>query len=133
MVLGAFYLMWMLRRVVFGPLREPTGHGPGDVHADGHAASPAHCPPMGWHEIAGLAPLMFLIVAIGVYPRPIFEQIQPAVQTITRNLTTQRERSVDETKVAAARETAPTSAPGEGGAGRSFRVPAKNKTSKKGQ
>ena len=24
MILGAFYLLWMLRRVIFGPLREPS-------------------------------------------------------------------------------------------------------------
>ncbi len=29
---------------------------------------------VGWHEIAGLAPLMALIVLIGVYPNPIFER-----------------------------------------------------------
>ena len=32
MVLGAYYLFWMLRRVIFGPLREPTGH---DDHGGG--------------------------------------------------------------------------------------------------
>ena len=40
---------------------------------------------MGWHEIAGLAPLMVLIVAIGVYPRPFFEQIQPATSAPIKN------------------------------------------------
>lgn len=77
MVLGAYYLLVMLRRVVFGPLLEPV------PDCDHGTAPEAHGPtvrPIGWHEIAGLAPLMVLIVAIGVYPGPIFERISPAVE-----------------------------------------------------
>src|SRR5262249_41762090 len=103
MILGAFYLIWMLRRLIFGPRREPSAHdGQGDGKAQGDqlAGPPDHghvaCPPLGWHEIAGLAPLMFLIVAIGVYPRPIFEHIQPAVHTIVQNIATQQERAREE-------------------------------------
>lgn len=79
MVLGAYYLLQMIQRVVFGPLHEPGGHG--DDH--GHAES-SHAPirPVGWHEIAGLAPLMILIVAIGVYPRPIFRAMEPSVREL---------------------------------------------------
>jgi hypothetical protein len=86
----------MVRRVLFGPLREPDVHdNHGDATtpaADGHAAPHPVCPPMGWHEIAGLAPLMFLIVGIGIYPRPIFEQIQPATHALVRNIEDQSER-----------------------------------------
>ncbi len=99
MILGAYYLLWMLRRVVFGPLRVPEVHGEDSSHAsshehagDDHHGAPASCPPLGWHDIAGLAPLMFLIVAIGVYPRPIIEQIQPPVNDLINNLQLQRER-----------------------------------------
>ena len=38
--------------------------------------------PIGWHEIAGMTPLMVLIVAIGVFPRPFLNQIRPAVARI---------------------------------------------------
>jgi NADH-quinone oxidoreductase subunit M len=100
MILGAFYLLWMLRRLIFGPLREPSahdGHGYGQAPANDLAGPHDHghgsCPPMGWHEIAGLAPLMFLIVAIGVYPRPIFEQIQPAVNAVVQNIQIQIDRA----------------------------------------
>jgi NADH:ubiquinone oxidoreductase subunit 4 (subunit M) len=68
----------MLQRVVFGPLREPP-----DQHAVDHASThrtPVR--PVGWHEIAGLTPLMALIVLIGVYPKPIFDRVRPAVQPI---------------------------------------------------
>jgi NADH-quinone oxidoreductase subunit M len=83
MVLGAYYLMVMLQRVLFGPLRVPHAqHGEGSA---GHGASGHATPsvrPVGWHEIAGLAPLMVFIVLIGVYPRPFFETISPAARQI---------------------------------------------------
>ena len=69
MILGAVYLLWMLRKVVFGPLREPAAHG----HGHDQAGATAHgaIRPVGWHEIAGLAPLMVLIVLIGIYSRAV--------------------------------------------------------------
>jgi NADH-quinone oxidoreductase subunit M len=107
MILGACYLFWMLRNVVFGPLREPVPHttGGAQAHVDsaGPGSGPAEVRPVGWHEIAGLAPVMFLIVAIGVYPRPFFEQIRPAVATIDQNLQTQLTRSRLSAAAAAAR------------------------------
>ncbi len=83
----------MLRKVVFGPLREPAGHehaGGGNDHAGGgndHAA----VRPIGWHEIAGLAPLMALIVLIGVVPGPFLDRIGPSVGEIDKNLQVQRD------------------------------------------
>ena len=55
-----------------------SGHGPGQGHD--HAALPVR--PVGWHEVMGLAPLMVLIVVIGVYPRPFFERFLPTVAAI---------------------------------------------------
>jgi NADH-quinone oxidoreductase subunit M len=93
MVLGAWYLMVMLQRVLFGPLREPVAHDhgapvvapvahdPHHDHAHGHHhAAPVR--PVGWHEIAGLTPLMVLIVLIGVYPKPIFDRIGPPLRAM---------------------------------------------------
>ena len=48
---------------------------------------------MGWHEIAGLAPLMFLIVAIGVYPRPVLEQMRPTLARIDQITQVQRDEA----------------------------------------
>jgi NADH-quinone oxidoreductase subunit M len=114
MILGAFYLLWMLRRLIFGPLHEPGGH-------DDHGHGPAGVRLIGWHEVAGLAPLMFMIVAVGVYPRPIFDQIQPAVDGIIRNIEVQRERASEDARArqAALQAPAPTArrggGPGPGG------------------
>ncbi len=85
MILGACYLLWMLRKVVFGPLREPAGYehaGGGNGHAEVR--------PIGWHEIAGLAPLMALIVLIGVVPGPFLDRMGPTVGEIDKNLQDQR-------------------------------------------
>jgi NADH-quinone oxidoreductase subunit M len=91
MILGAYYLFWMLQCVLFGPLREPHhgydhAHGPGPGH-DHHAEA---IRPVGWHEVAGLAPLMVLIVVIGVYPRPFFERFRPAVNAIAARFPSSR-------------------------------------------
>ncbi|MGA8348595.1 MAG: hypothetical protein WB773_12480, partial [Isosphaeraceae bacterium] len=65
--------------------REPADH----EHAGGgkdHAA----VRPVGWHEIAGLAPLMALIVLIGVVPGPFLARIRPSVGEIDKNIQSQR-------------------------------------------
>ena len=90
MVLGACYLLWMLRSVVFGPLREPAheavaGGSSLAVHAPEHDV----VAPIGWHEIAGMTPLLALIVLIGVMPGPILNQIRPAVARINDNVQAQ--------------------------------------------
>jgi NADH-quinone oxidoreductase subunit M len=84
MILGAYYLLWMLQCVLFGPLREPHGHGHGHGHGHAQDHGPEAVRPIGWHEIAGLTPLMVLIVAIGVYPKPFFDRIRPSVAEIAR-------------------------------------------------
>ncbi len=105
MILGAFYLLWMIRKVLFGPLKEPAtdghGHEPiasADAHSHDHdqVHPTSSVPPIGWHEIVGLAPLMFLIVAIGVYPRPFFEQIQPATRAIVRTIEAERQMAYED-------------------------------------
>jgi NADH-quinone oxidoreductase subunit M len=80
MILGPYYLLWMLQRVVFGPLREPHG-APSHAEPGGHHSDEVR--PIGWHEIAGLTPIMVLIVLIGVFPRPIFDSVRPAVALIS--------------------------------------------------
>jgi NADH-quinone oxidoreductase subunit M len=99
MILGAYYLLWMLQRVVFGPLREPVhahampplaggsdDHGGHDTH--GHASTTR---PIGWHEVAGLTPLMVLIVLIGVWPAPIFNRMRPSVRATVATIGDERE------------------------------------------
>ena len=103
MILGAFYTLWMMQRVLFGPLREPGhGHGPDHGHTDSaHAHSDSHAShedhghhgekaiqidPLGWHEVLGLAPLIVFIFVIGLRPSPFVNPINPAVEKIAAGM-----------------------------------------------
>ncbi len=101
MVLGAYYLLLMLQRVLFGPLFEPVHHVVGLGVSAGHSPneSPTPIRPIAWHEIVGLGSLMVPIVLIGVYPKPIFELIKPTTQQVARICDPDR---VDRSQVVAA-------------------------------
>ncbi|MBI5643390.1 MAG: NADH-quinone oxidoreductase subunit M [Deltaproteobacteria bacterium] len=53
-ILGAAYMLWMYQRVVFGKVTNPENQGLKDVNA---------------REIITLAPIIILIIWIGVYPK----------------------------------------------------------------
>ena len=73
-VLGAVYMLWMYRRVIFGPLSNPANAKLQDLNA---------------RELLLLAPILLLIVLMGVYPRPFLERMQPAIErTLQRALVT---------------------------------------------
>jgi NADH-quinone oxidoreductase subunit M len=73
-VLGAWYMLWMVQRVFFGPLKEPHAS---DSHGHAHEIRD-----LQWQEIAALAPLLLFIVWIGVYPLFFLKPISPAVTAI---------------------------------------------------
>src|SRR5262249_28644321 len=104
MILGAYYLLWMLQRVIFGPLREPHAHD-GGHGAEAHRA-PGHVRAVGWHEVAGLTPLMVLIVLIGVLPAPFLDRIRPAVAPIAGRF----QEIEDQERQRGLRQTAPGTA-----------------------
>jgi len=72
-ILGAWYLMTMLKQVFFGELREPTegGHEATDITP---------------REIATLAPIMALCLLLGVYPQPILDSMKPDVDVVANIL-----------------------------------------------
>ncbi len=84
MILGAAYLLWMLCKLLFGPLKEPGGHDahPGETGHGGHTSIPG----IAWYEIAGLSPLLVLIVLIGVYPPPFLDQSKQGVAKLVTEL-----------------------------------------------
>jgi NADH-quinone oxidoreductase subunit M len=63
-ILGAVYMLWMYRRVIFGPLKNPANEKLTDLNA---------------RELLLLAPIVMLIVLMGIYPRPFLQRIEPAV------------------------------------------------------
>lgn len=73
-VLGAWYMLWLVQRVFFGPLKEPAGiHREGDMDLNGR-------------EIAALTPLAILVVWIGLYPQMWLNQIAPAVDPVAAEI-----------------------------------------------
>lgn len=69
-LLGAIYMLWLCRRVLFGPLVEPP-HTP-----DGSTGLP---PDLGRREIGILVPIALSCLLIGVYPKSVQSSIDSAV------------------------------------------------------
>ena len=135
MVLGACYLLWMLRSVVFGPLREPAHEAAAGVSLSDHGSGHAAIAPIGWHEIAGMAPILFLVVVIGVFPAPFLNQIRPAVARVNDNVQVQLARAAQDREIASRPALLPNAprrgggAPKKAGGGRTrAKANAKGKT-----
>jgi NADH-quinone oxidoreductase subunit M len=68
-VLGAWYMLWLVQRVFFGPLKEPP-----------HNAHDAHLPAdLTWREVASLAPLAVFVFWIGLWPQFFLERMAPTL------------------------------------------------------
>jgi NADH-quinone oxidoreductase subunit M len=63
-ILSAAYALYLYRRIVFGALVKPSLQAIRDLSA---------------REIAIMAPLVVLTIAMGVYPKPVFDVVGPAV------------------------------------------------------
>ncbi len=66
-IFAAVYLLWMVQRVFFGKI----------THAKNKTLSD-----LSWREIGLMIPLLFLMVYMGVYSRPILERTQDSVKEI---------------------------------------------------
>jgi NADH-quinone oxidoreductase subunit M len=85
-VLGAWYMLWLVQRVFFGPLREPDAQAAAhDVH-DIEAAGNHPVRDMNFREILALAPLVVFVFWIGLAPGVFLKAIAPAVQQVTTNV-----------------------------------------------
>ncbi|SFS45068.1 NADH-quinone oxidoreductase subunit M [Saccharopolyspora flava] len=84
MVLAAVYVLWLYQRTMQGPVRGDallgTAGGPGAVtDPNREGAHRLRLADLGAREIAVLAPLIVLIVGLGVYPKPVLDVINPSV------------------------------------------------------
>ncbi len=87
-VLGAWYMLWLVQRVFFGPLKEPLQHkGSGHDHD-------ALVPDLCWREFFALAPLVVFIVWIGLQPSVFLSRIEPTLSEVGKAVESSFEASV---------------------------------------
>ncbi len=86
-ILGAWYLMTMLKQVFFGALKEP--------HHDGHEVADIR-----GREIVALAPIMALCLLLGIYPQPVLESVKPDIDVVA-NILKYRQKKMAETRALA--------------------------------
>jgi NADH-quinone oxidoreductase subunit M len=67
-VLSAIYLLWSYQRVAYGPVREEH----------------RHLPDLSGREVAVLAPVLALLLVLGVYPGLATRSIDPASQSVVQ-------------------------------------------------
>jgi NADH-quinone oxidoreductase subunit M len=88
MVLGAVYMLTMLAKVLFGPVKIPGGAGgTSDINA---------------REVMALAPLAVLVLVLGVFPTPVLNSLKqnvPSALTAPKTGLAQVERSGGESAV----------------------------------
>jgi NADH-quinone oxidoreductase subunit M len=80
-VLGAWYLLTMLKQVFFGPVKEPPheGHGlVGDLNG---------------RELAALLPVAAWCVLLGVYPQPVLDSAKPDINVVAELVQRARTRA----------------------------------------
>jgi NADH-quinone oxidoreductase subunit M len=71
-IFAAVYLLWMIQRVFFGKITNPNNRGLTDLN---------------WREIGLIAPLLFLMVYMGVYPRPFLDASKASVLAVQERVT----------------------------------------------
>jgi NADH-quinone oxidoreductase subunit M len=72
-ILAAVYMLYMFQKMFLGPVDKDENRSLKDLN---------------WREIATLVPLLVLIVWIGVYPKPFFNLMAPAVENLVAVLQT---------------------------------------------
>jgi NADH-quinone oxidoreductase subunit M len=80
-VLGAWYMLTMVRQVFCGPLKEPPhqGHEP--------------ITDLNGRELAALLPIAGLCLALGIFPKPFFDTVRPEIQVVARIAEAARKRA----------------------------------------
>jgi NADH-quinone oxidoreductase subunit M len=69
-ILAALYLLWAYQRVFHGPVTEGN----------------EHFRELRWSEGMVIAPLLFLIVFLGIFPAPMLDRIEPSVKALVAHV-----------------------------------------------
>jgi NADH-quinone oxidoreductase subunit M len=70
-IFAAVYLLWMIQRVFFGPITNEKNRNLSDLN---------------WREIGLIAPLLFLMIFMGVYPKPFLETSKSTILAIQQRV-----------------------------------------------
>ena len=76
-IMAAVYILYMFQKMFLGPQGEIVD----EVKKHGHGLRD-----LNWREIAILVPILILILWIGLYPRPFFALMAPAVDQLAASL-----------------------------------------------
>jgi NADH-quinone oxidoreductase subunit M len=90
-VLGAWYMLHLVQRVFFGPLREPSSHS-GEEHAP--------ITDMNLREILALAPLLVFIFWIGLRPADFLTPMNATLDQATSRVVKELEKQQSESALA---------------------------------
>lgn len=77
-IFAAVYILWMYQRVFFGPLNNPENE---------------HMTDLSWREGFMFAPLLILIVVMGVFPRVFLAPMEPTVNKMVREFAAANSRA----------------------------------------
>jgi len=76
-IMAAVYILYMFQKMFLGPQGEIVE----EVKKHGHALRD-----LNWREIVTIAPILIFIFWIGLYPKPFFAIMAPAVENLVRML-----------------------------------------------
>lgn len=93
-IFAAVYLLWMIQRVFFGKVTNEKNRSLKDL---------------SWREIGLIAPLLFLMVFMGVYPRPFLDAAKESVNAIQKRVMHQAGGEVDHAAAVDNKTTEPRS------------------------
>lgn len=79
-IFAAVYLLWMIQRVFFGKLTNPKNRGLKDLTA---------------REIGLLAPLLILMLVMGVYPAPFLNRSREAIKAVQERVLGRASQTID--------------------------------------
>ncbi len=90
-IFAAVYLLWMIQRVFFGKITNDKNRTLKDL---------------SWRELGLIAPLLFLMVYMGVYPKPFLDRSREAVMSIHERVVKQAGGTVEHAEAGRSREIA---------------------------
>jgi NADH-quinone oxidoreductase subunit M len=72
-ILAAAYMLWAVQRILYNPLDKKSNETLTDLN---------------WREIGLLAPLLFLIIWMGVYPQPVLRRMEASARHFVQTVET---------------------------------------------